>query len=277
MVVSALCILSLNAGCSLRKVAYGWASKLIVSRFVDTFDLNANQKRELQPRIAALHDWHRKQELPRYVQFLDAVIAKAQDGLDQAEVEWMLAESYPLFERLSARFSPEAAAILATVSDAQIDHAVAEFKKAEKDRFEKLELSEDDYIKFRMKVARKNMKTWLGSYTDAQMQEYERFVRKNRGEELRRRKRYQDNEHALIALLRTHPGAQPIAEHIHGWLTRAETRATPEFQEAEKRTQAEFVNLVVTINRLMTPEQRSHFIAELKSWRTDFVELSSGS
>jgi hypothetical protein len=269
-------ILLVSAGCSIRKVAYGWATKLVVSRFVDTFDLNANQKRDLLPRIAAIHDWHRKQELPRYVQFLDAAIGKAQDGLDQAEVEWMLAESYPLIERLSARFTPEAAAVLATLSNAQIDHAVAEFKKAEKERFEKLEQSEEDYIKFRMKTAKKNMKTWLGSYTDAQLQEYERWVRKNRPEELRRRKRYQDNRDALLAMLRTHPGTQPIAEALHNWLTRAETRATPEFQEAEKRTHAEFVNLVVTINRMMTPEQRSHFIAELKAWRTDFHELANG-
>jgi hypothetical protein len=274
-IVAVLAMLTLT-GCSLRKLAYSWAGKILVSRFVDTFDLNGDQKRDLLPRVAALHEWHRKTELPRYVEFIDAVIGKAQDGFDRSEVEWMLSASFPIFERLSARFSPEAAAVLATCSDAQIDHAIAEFRKAEKERFEKLELSEDEYVKHRMKQARKNMKTWLGSYSDAQLEAYERFARKNRVEELRRRTRYRDNQLALLNLMRTHPGPQPIADAVHRWLTRLEVQPTPEYQEAEKRSQADFVDLVLTIDRLMSPEQRRHLIDELKGWRSDFSDLVSG-
>ena len=276
LVVSALALLTLT-GCSVRKLAYGWAGKLLVSRFVDTFDLNGDQKKDLLPRVAALHEWHRKTELPRYVEFLDAVIGKAQDGLDRGEVEWMMKQSGQIFSRISERFSPEAAAVLATCSDAQIDHAIAEFRKAEKERFEKLELSEDEYIKHRLKQAKKNMKTWLGSYTDAQLAAYEGFVRKNRVDELRRRKRYRDNQLALLNLMRTHPGAPPIAEAVHRWLTRFEVDPTPEYQAAERRSETDFLDLVVTIDSMMSPDQRRHFLDELKGWRNDFRDLANGS
>jgi hypothetical protein len=269
-------LLTGGSGCSIRKLAYGWAGKLLANRVIATFDLNDAQKRDLLPRVTALHEWHRKNELPRYVTFLDAVIAKAADGFDRQEVEWMLHEAIGMVERLSARFSPEAGSVLSTLSDAQITHADDEFKKGEKERFEKLELSEEDYVKHRLKVARKNFKTWLGSYSDAQLAEYERFIRKNRQAELRRRKRYEDNQEILLKTLHTHPGPQVLSDLVNRWLTRQEVHETPEFQAAEKRDETEFVELVLAIDRLMTQEQRQHLIDELRSWRRDFYELASG-
>jgi len=272
----ALLVLLVCAGCSVRKLAYGWAGKLLASRIADTFDLSASQKHDLLPRIASLHKWHRQVELPRYVALLDAIREKARDGLDASEVEWLLAEGGALVERLSARFSPEAGLVLSTLSDAQIEHAVSEFKKGERERFEKLELPEEEYVKYRLKLARKNLKTWLGSYSDAQLAEFERFVRKNRLEELRRRKRYQENEATLLAALRAHPGPAPLAKLVHSWLTQLEVEVTPEYQAAERRSRADFVELVLAVDRLTTAEQRRHFLEELRLWRTDFYELANG-
>ncbi len=275
-----LAILTLGlstSGCSIRKLAYSWASRLLISRMTDTFDLNAAQKSDLSPRVAALHEWHRKTELPRYVELIDGIIARAQDGFDRQEVEWMLAQGTAAMERLSARLAPEAAAVMATLSDEQISHAVNEFKKGESERFEKLEQSEEEYVKYRLKMARKNLKTWFGSYTDAELQEFERFVRKNRAEELRRRKRYAENREALINAMHTHPGAAALSELIYRWLTKQEVVETPEFQRAEKAFESEFIDLVLAVDRLLTPEQRQHLIDELRSWRRDFYELANGN
>lgn len=276
LLLAAVTLLCEGTGCSIRKLAYGWANRILVNRFTDTFDLKAEQKRELSARITALHAWHRRSELPHYVQIIDGIMSRLEDGLSREEVEWMLSAAEEATARLSARFCPEAAAVMSTLSDPQITHAVAEFKKGERERFEKLDLPTDDYINYRLKLARKNLKTWFGSYTDAQLAEFERFVRKNRIEEQRRRKRYQENEEALLAALRTHAGAPVIADLVHRWLTRQEVLETPEFQAAERRNQADFVDLVLTLDRLMTSEQRRHLLRELAAWRTDFSELSSG-
>lgn len=276
LVALALFISTNGAGCSIRKVAYGWATRLIVNRVVEIWELDGAQKRDLQARIAAIHEWHRKNELPRYVQFLDGVMAKAQDGLDQKEVEWMMSESAAAVERLSARFSPEAGQFLATLTDAQIAHAGPELKKSERERFEKLEMSEQEYIQFRLKNARKNLKTWLGSYSDAQLAEFEKFVRKNRLEEQRRRKKMHDNQELLLTTMRTHPGPKVLESMVHRWLTRQALDPSPEYQRAEEQNQAEFVELVVAVDRLMTPEQRAHLLNELKGWRSDFYELANG-
>lgn len=272
----ALFISTNGAGCSIRKVAYGWVTRLAVNRISEIWDLDAAQKRDLQPRISAIHDWHRKNELPRYVQLLDGVMAKVQDGLDQKEVEWMLSESTAAVERLSARFSPEAGQFLTTLRDEQIAHAGPELKKSERERFEKLEMSEQEYIQFRLKQARKNMKTWLGSYSDAQLAEFEKFVRKNRLEEQRRRKKMQENQEQLLRTLRAHPGPKVLETMVHRWLTRQTFDESPEYQRAEEQNRADFVDLVVAVDRLMTSEQRAHLLNELKGWRSDFYELANG-
>ena len=80
-------------GCSLRKLGYNLAPRFLVSRLVDTFDLNKAQKQQAQAAVAGLHSWHRQSELPRYVEFLDAVIAKTANNLTRDEIQWMLTKS----------------------------------------------------------------------------------------------------------------------------------------------------------------------------------------
>lgn len=269
-----LVLLAASSGCSIRKVAYGWATKLLVGRLVDTFDLNAEQKRQLVPRIAALHKWHRQQELVRYVALIDELLIKVPDGIDRQEFEWMFAQGNAAMERLSTRFVPELATVLSTLSDAQIAHAVGKLRKAEAERFEKLDLPEEDYIKYRLKRARKTLKDWLGSYSDAQLQEFERFARKSRADELRRRKRYQEGEQALLSALRAHTAPQEIAEILHRWITRQEVQETSAFQQAERSAQNDFVEVMLAIDKLMTQAQRQHLLDELRAWRTDFYELA---
>lgn len=276
LVALVLAITTNGAGCSIRKVAYGWATRLITNRIVEIWDLDSTQKRDVQARVAAVHEWHRKNELPRYVQFLDGVMAKLQDGLDRQEVEWMLAESTAALERLSARFAPEAGQFLSTLTDAQIAHGGPELKKSERERFERLELSEQDYIQFRLKQARKNLKTWLGSYTDAELAEFEKFVRKNRLEEQRRRKKMQDNQEVLLRTLRTHPGPKVLETLVYRWFTRQALDESSDYQRAEQQNQSDFIDLVLAVDRLMTTEQRAYLINELKGWRSDFYELANG-
>jgi hypothetical protein len=260
----------------LRKLAYGLATKLAANRLVEMFDLNSGQKRELLPRLLAMHDWHRQQELPRYVALIDGLMARMGDGLDRAEVDWLMVESAAVMERLATRLAPEAGLLMAGLSDRQIDHASSEFKKGEHERFEKLEGSEEDYVAWRLKAARKNLKTWLGSYSDAQLAEFARFARKNRLEELRRRQRTVENQQVLLRAMRGHVGAEALSAIVYRWLTRQEVEPSPTFQKAEQASQEPLIELILAVDRLMTAEQRSHLLHELAAWRSDFDELHRG-
>lgn len=263
-----------TTACSLRKVAYGMANRLIVSRLSDTFKLNDGQRQQLVAKISTLHAWHRSEELPRYVALIDTFLPKLANGLERSELEWLMREGNAALERLALRSAPELATVLAGLSPQQISQSAAEMKKAERERFEKLEMSEEDYVRHRMKAGRKNLSTWLGTYTPQQLAEYEKFVRKNRPEEQRRRRRTQQNQQALLDSLRNHREAQTISHILSRWMTRQEVEETPEFQAAEQRNNAEYMDFLLTLDRSLSAAQRTHLMNELRAWRRDFDELA---
>jgi hypothetical protein len=59
--------------CSVVKTAYNNAPALIAWRLDDYFNFSDAQKAKLKPALQDLHTWHRKNELPRYVSFLNEV------------------------------------------------------------------------------------------------------------------------------------------------------------------------------------------------------------
>lgn len=269
-----IALLLSTTACSLRKVAYGMANRLIVSRLSDTFKLNDGQRQQLVTKISTLHAWHRSEELPRYVALIDTFLPKLANGLERSELEWLMREGNAALERLALRSAPELATVLAGLSAQQINQSAAEMKKAERERFEKLEMSEEDYVRHRMKAGRKNLSTWLGTYTPQQLAEYEKFVRKNRPEEQRRRRRTQQNQQALLDSLRSHREAQAISHILSRWMTRQEVEETPEFQAAEQRNNAEYMDFLLTLDRSLSAAQRTHLMNELRAWRRDFDELA---
>lgn len=269
-----LALLLTTTACSLRKVAYGMANRLIVGRLADTFKLNDAQRQQLTAKIAALHAWHRREELPRYVALLDGFLPKLENGLDRGELEWLMREGNGALDRLAQRSAPEVATVLDALTPQQVSLSAAEMKKAERERFEKLELPEEDYVRHRMKAGRKNLSTWLGTYTPQQLAEYEKFVRKNRPEEQRRRRRTQQNQQALLDALRSHRGVPALSHILARWMTRQEVEETPEFQAAEQRNNAEYIDFLLTLDRSLSPAQRTHLMNELRAWRRDLDELA---
>jgi len=227
--------------------------------------------------VTALHDWHRKVEMPRYVQFLDEVIAKTSDGLTREEVQWMLHEGEVAVERVGQKLAPDSSALLTSLTAEQINHCESEMQKGSQERFERLELPEQDYVNFRLKRAKKNLNTWLGSYNDTQLGEFERFVRKNRPEELRRQKLNLQSRAALLAALRNHADRPTIETILYNWLTKQQSSPTDEDQRAEARNREDFIDLVLGVDRAMSPQQRQHLLKELRSLRTDLYEIATGT
>lgn len=272
-----LAALVLLVGCSLRKIGYNLAPRFVVSRLSSTFDLNKAQKQQAQVAVAGLHSWHRQNELPRYVEFLDAILNKTADGLTREEVLWMLGEGERTWERAVQKVAPEMAALLVTLSPEQLSHSEAELNKGSQERFERLELSEQDYVNFRLKKAKKTMNTWLGSYTDAQLAEFERFIRKNRVEELRRRKLTEQSRAILLTALRAHSPRPAVETILFNWMTKQETTPTPANQSAEERNRDDFVELVLAIDRQLSAEQRQHLLKEMRTLRTELNELAHNS
>ena len=125
--VLATALVLATAGCSLIKLGYGQASGLAY-RWLDRYvDFDNDQSLQVRAALDDLHAWHRRTQLPDYVQLLAR--AEAEVGAD-ATPERMCAWAGELRSRIEPvlqQLAPTIADVARTLSPAQIAHIEKRF------------------------------------------------------------------------------------------------------------------------------------------------------
>lgn len=108
--------------CSLVKTAYNNAPVLIAWRLDDYFNFSDAQKAKLKPALQELHTWHRKNELPRYVSFLNEVKNDLSHDVS-AQIACERIDSIKSNAQvLQTQFIPIIVNLAGTLSDKQLQH-----------------------------------------------------------------------------------------------------------------------------------------------------------
>jgi hypothetical protein len=277
-VMSWMCLLLamlVTSGCSLRKVGYDLAGRILSSRMIDTFALEGQDKTQAERLIRELHKWHRHEELPRYVQLLDGLSARLRDGMSEDDLKWVQQQGDEAVARIATRFAPPAAEVLSRLREDQLSHAEKKMEQGERERFEKIDQTEDKYYAYRLENTKKVLKTWLGSYTDEQLAIFAAFHHQDRPEELRRREATRRNRAHLLSAIRAHASTAELSAMIFRWATTRQTAPSPDYQQTEQRQDAAYGQLLMRVDRTLSDKQRSYLLNELTNWRRDFVTLAA--
>ena len=131
----------------------GMANRLIVSRLSGRFISTTSSDSYCRQRSPAC-TWHRREELPRYVALIDAFLPKLENGLEKPSWTGWCAEIAPS-RRLAGRAAPEFAVVLESLEPPADQSVGGRDEKSERERFEKLEASEEDYVRHRLKAGRR--------------------------------------------------------------------------------------------------------------------------
>lgn len=277
-VVPVFCLLLatlFSSGCSLRKVGYDLAGRFVTNRIVDTFDLSGQDKATAERVVREIHKWHRHEELPRYVQMLDQLIERVRDGMSEDDLKWMQGQGDDAIARLATRMAPPSAEVLSHLNEGQLGRAEQKMGKTERERFEKLDQSEEQYYAYRLENTKKALKTWIGSYTDDQVSIFSSFHHQDRQEELRRREVTRQNRKNLLDAIRNKTPTTELSAMIYRWMTTRQTAPTSDYQQNEQRQQEAYSQLILRVDRTLSPKQREYLLGELAAWRRDFVTLAA--
>ncbi len=117
-----LLLVSLLAACSMAEFGYGQAPALFAFRIERAFDLSDRQQTGLRLRLDDFHAWHRDTELARYETVLTAAAAKAEDGVDEAEIVWLVDEVRAARDRFIDRLIDDLAPLASQLEPSQIEH-----------------------------------------------------------------------------------------------------------------------------------------------------------
>lgn len=167
-----IAIIFLIAGCS-TKFTYNNLDWLIHWYIDDYISLTNQQESLFDEHFANWQDWHRSNELARYVEQLKTLKTELQsEQLTAKQISDHLIKSRHHWERLRDHISPELAEMAAKLTDEQVLELYEELEEENQDIQDGLdeyaELSEDKQIKKRVEELSEGVSDYIGRLTDEQ-------------------------------------------------------------------------------------------------------------
>ena len=258
------------------RVAYNNAEPLVRYNAHNYFDLNEKQNQQFRTRLLRFHDWHRATELALYAGLLRAAAQRGENGITRADIAWAAAELRLRYRVLIIKAVEDAAPILVTLSAAQIGELEKRLAKAnEKYAREYLPADEDKRFRAQRRRLLERFRDWMGSLTDEQEARVERFVSMHMHTTQMRfenRKRWQ---RVAVGLIRQVRAARELAPRLADIFVQPANHRLPEFVQALAAWESDLTDLVLDIERTLSPEQRTHVQQRMLRYAVDFEALAA--
>jgi hypothetical protein len=263
------------AACSATRVAYDNADTMLRFMVPSYIDLDAAQSADLTPRIVRFHQWHRSNELPVYAALLRSASQRAARGITAEDVAWGLANVRSRYRKFAAKAAEDAAPVLATLAPAQL--AALEHKLAENnEKYAKKILSSDD--KERRRAQQKRMlerfRDFAGNLSPDQEARIERFALAHERHVALRFEERQRWQRDCVAALKEQHEPQQLGRRLAEMFERPELRRSEEFIREDKRWDEDLGQLIVDLDRSLSPKQRARVVRRLSDYAEDFAVLA---
>lgn len=261
MLLGVLLVSCAVAGCATTLV-YNHADWLLLRQLDGYFDLSRSQKAFVSARLDTILDRHRQEALPRYEAVIRQVQMRIQSGLTEADLDWAFTQYDQLRADLFGRFAHDGADFVRLVEDRQ----VVRLRKALHYRLVDHEqlLHQDTRARLVTRSERilTLVKEWLGPVTRQQEQVITRLAMEFPdtlpawyAHQLRR------NDQLIRVVESRHRDDAPA--QLHEWLVNQERADDPAFLETSRQLKQHIAQLILTLERIATSEQRRHVLAKL--------------
>ena len=268
-----LLLLSCLQGCSVSRLAYNNADVYLRWQANHYFDVEGRQSDELDLHLAAFHAWHRAKALPQYARISEAAAARMLRGIKREDLEWSYdAVRGQIRETLGAA-AVEAAGLLDQLSPGQIVHF--EQRLVEENRNfakENVQGSVQELQKRRVKHNLELLEEWFGPLDEAQAARVQLYGERAPFSAAMRERDRKRRQAEFIAMLRAREANRRLAQWVQDW----EAGREPAYVEASRATHAEYVSLLLDLDRTLSAEQRAHAARRLSRFATLFDSLSRG-
>ncbi len=264
-------------GCGLR-MTYPNLDWLIPWYVDDYISLNQEQRSLLETRLMPALDWHCHTQLPAYAHMLKALASDLDDPGRPLRGERFHAYAKQLNRRwqdIKMQIGPEMAEILASASDKQIAELfdnVARRNDAFKSQYVDIPL--DQLEKERRQKMIKRIDRWLSEITPLQKQaiaEWSAAIRPLAADGLDYRQRVTAEWRDLLTRRKDDPGFKDAFVDL---LANLDQHRPVEYQKKIDLNLELTVELLVKIERSLTPNQRSYLIRRIHTLAADFEKLS---
>ena len=243
---------------------YRHADRLVLWKIDEYVDLTADQKVFVRTRLKDLLAQHRKGALPVYERFLMQIKERSADGLDRQEVDWMFSTYEQLRADLFGRIVPDGAVLVSSLTDQQVRYMEHMFQRDQEKAWRKLKEDRDARLSRRASTTLDWMKDWFGPWTKDQQQRIKELSMAL-PDLLAVRMEYQGHrQHEFIQIVQSTKDRQTLAVSLQHWLLFPEQTAPPDYRHAIEHMTNAVKDMILTIDRMITAQQRAHALAKLQ-------------
>ena len=275
LVVSAL-VVALLSGCSTIKIAYNQADSIAAWMADDYFDLNDEQKDAFRDHFQRFHAWHRETQLVRYAALLETAQKRVHAGVSTTDASWAVDAIKAQYRTLVLRGYADAARVLSTLSDQQLEATKRQFVKANRKYANDFGVgaAPDEQRRLRAKRNLERIEHWTGPLSSAQEA---RIADLSRALPLVTQLRHHDRlrrQREFMALLAERRNLDTFAPKLRDWLLDWDRTRSPEYEVALARFVEASAKMYVEAFQLLTAEQRNHIASRLQRYIAAFRDLA---
>ncbi len=271
-----LLVAALLSGCSTVQLGYGQLDSIAAWMADEYFDLEPRQKHEFLKRFDRLYEWHRYEQLPEYAGFLSQTRVRLQNGLTREDVLWFVDGLRARYRTIVVRGSDDAAALLLTITPAQLGALQRQWDKDNR-RFARryrLAGSEEEIKRARVRRTLDEVRDWIGSLSHEQEQ---RVIAMVNALPMTERLRHEDRlrrQREFLQLVAERGNHDEFAAKLRRWLINWEKGRAPEYERRFNEWFEKRVEMVIEIDRMLTPHQRALALHRLQNYAHDFSQLA---
>lgn len=246
-------------------LAYRHADWLILRQVDHYLDLTGPQKESLGRNLAPMLARHRTEALPAYEAFLHDIHLRVSRGLTREDLDWVFSRYDSLRADLVEQLIGNGAMVLTSVDDRQIEHLQQVMQKDSQKADRLLRQGKEVRLTKRAGDTVEFVEEWLGPLTAdqrARISAMSLALPDLRGPWHEYQQQAQQD---LIEALRTRASADVVAARLRAWFLFPELHAPPAYRKSFETMRAGVKDMVVGIDRMTTPQQRTHVLNKLQA------------
>ena len=265
------------AGCGPRLI-YPHLSWLIPWYVSDYISIDDTQKNMLQKRLLKQLDWHCRTQLPAYAETLRGIgreFANAEQAVNYSKIRSYYLKLMELWKGLMKQIGPDITDILITASNEQVNELFDNLAEQNREfRKKYVDISTAKLIENRQKSMHKRLKYWISKPTAEQKEAIATWSKQMvpiSKDWQQNREMLQDKARRLLAGRNSSP---EFRGKLLNFIVNPELLRTPAYQAKIETNLDITINLIVQLDRLLTPAQRARLLKRIESLAADFDKLS---
>ena len=271
-----VCLLAaLLSGCSTIRLAYTNADTYLSWQANSFFRLSSEQRSELDQSVSRVLAWHRAQALSKYAQLAEEAAVRVARGLAHEDLAWAAEAINAQAREALVAGARETAPLVDRLAPEQLVHLEGRLAQENRKFVEEfIEPSAAQRRERRLRRTIEQVEDWIGGLSDAQLERVRRYSRETViADELRdaHRRRMQAEFVAIARVREAH-------SRLAGWAARVfpekELGLDAAHAAAVRANQAEYLQMLIDIDRGLTPAQRRRAVARLQGYADDFRTLA---